>query len=82
MVNKEKLVKKLSDNTIKVELLPNKVKLLLLCDYCLIEKEETIPLKYKYKWIFKFINDLKKQFKQNLEEENKSWFTKYEVGVE
>ena len=82
MVNKEKLVKKLSDNTIKVELLPNKVKLLLLCDYCLIEKEETIPLKYKYKWIFKFINDLKKQFKQNLEEENTSWFTKYEVGVE
>lgn len=82
MVNKEKLVKKLSDNTIKVELLPNKVKLLFLCDYCLIEKEETIPLKYKYKWIFKFINDLKKQFKQNLEEENKSWFTKYELGVE
>lgn len=82
MVNKEKLVKKLSDNTIKVELLPNKVKLLLLSDYCLIEKEETIPLKYKYKWIFKFINDLKKQFKQNLEEENTSWFTKYEVGVE
>lgn len=82
MVNKEKLSQKLSDNTIKVELLPNKVKLLLLCDYCLIEKEETIPLKYKYKWIFKFINDLKKQFKQNLEEENTSWFTKYEVGVE
>lgn len=82
MVNKEKLVKKLSDNTIKVELLPNKVKLLLLCDYCLIEKEETIPLKYKYKWIFKFINDLKKQFKQNLEEENISWFTKYELGVD
>lgn len=82
MVNKEKLVKKLSDNTIKVELLPNKVKLFLLSDYCLIEKEETIPLTYKYKWIFKFINDLKKQFKQNLEEENTSWFTKYEVGVE
>lgn len=82
MVNKEKLVKKLSDNTIKVELLPNTLKLIFVNDYCLIEKEETIPLNYKYKWIFKFINDLKKEFKKNLEEENTSWFTKYEIGVE
>ena len=82
MINKEKLTKKLSDNTIKVELLPNKIKLTLLEDYCFIEKEEIIPLKYKYKWIFQFINDLKREFKKNLEQENTSWFTKYEVGVE
>ena len=82
MINKEKLLKRVNDNTIKVELLPNKIKLTLMCDYCLIEKEEIIPLKYKYQWIHKFIYDLKKEFKKNLEEENTSWFTKYEVGVE
>ena len=82
MINKEKLLKRVNDNNIRVELLPNKIKLTLVCDYCLIVKEEIIPLKYKYKWIHKFIYDLKKEFKRNLEEENTSWFTKYEVGVE
>ena len=82
MINKEKLLKRVNDTTIKVELLPNKIKLTLMCDYCLIEKEEIIPLRYKYKWIHKFIYDLKKEFKKNLEEENTSWFTKYELGVE
>ena len=82
MINKEKLLKRVNDNTIRVELLPNKLKLTLMCDYCLIEKEEIIPLKYKYQWIHKFIYDLKKEFKKNLEEENTAWFTKYEVGVE
>ena len=82
MINKEKLLKRVNDNTIRVELLPNKLKLILMCDYCLIEKEEIIPLKYKYQWIHKFIYDLKKEFKRNLEEENTAWFTKYEVGVE
>ena len=82
MINKEKLLKRVNDNSIKVELLPNKIKLTLMCDYCLIEKEEIIPLKYKYQWIHKFIYDLKKEFKRNLEEENTSWFTKYEIGVE
>ena len=82
MINKEKLLKRVNDTTIKVELLPNKIKLTLMCDYCLIEKEELIPLRYKYQWIHKFIYDLKKEFKRNLEEENTSWFTKYEVGVE
>ena len=82
MINKEKLLKRVNDTTIRVELLPNKIKLTLMCDYCLIEKEEIIPLKYKYQWIHKFIYDLKKEFKKNLEEENTSWFTKYEVGVE
>ena len=82
MINKEKLLKRVNDNTIRVELLPNKIKLTLMYDYCLIEKEEIIPLKYKYQWIHKFIYDLKKEFKKNLEEENTSWFTKYEVGVE
>ena len=82
MINKEKLLKRVNDNTIKVELLPNKIKLTLMCDYCLIEKEEIIPLRYKYQWIHKFIYDLKKEFKRNLEEENTSWFTKYELGVE
>ena len=47
MVNKEKLSKRMSDNNIKVELLPNKIKLTLMADYCLIEKEETIAIKYK-----------------------------------
>ena len=82
MINKEKLLKRVNDTTIKVELLPNKIKLTLMCDYCLIEKEEIIPLRYKYQWIHKFIYDLKKEFKKNLEEENTSWFTKYELGVE
>ena len=82
MINKEKLLKRVNDTTIKVELLPNKIKLTLMCDYCLIEKEEIIPLRYKYQWIHKFIYDLKKEFKRNLEEENTSWFTKYELGVE
>ena len=82
MINKEKLLKRVNDNTIRVELLPNKLKLTLMSDYCLIEKEEIIPLKYKYQWIYKFIYDLKKEFKKNLEEENTSWFTKYEIGVE
>ena len=82
MINKEKLLKRVNDNNIKVELLPNKIKLTLLDDCSLIEKEETIPSFYKYKWIHKFIYDLKKEFKRNLEEENTSWFTKYEVGVE
>lgn len=82
MINKERLLKRVNDNTIKVELLPNKIKLTLIADYCLIEKEEIIPLRYKYQWIHKFIYDLKKEFKRNLEEENTSWFTKYEVGVE
>ena len=82
MINKEKLLKRVNDNTIKVELFPNKIKLTLMCDYCLIEKEEIIPLRYKYQWIHKFIYDLKKEFKKNLEEENTSWFTKYEIGVE
>ena len=82
MINKEKLLKRVNDNTIRVELLPNKLKLTLMCDYCLIEKEEIIPLKYKYQWIHKFIYDLKKEFKRNLEEDNTSWFTKYELGVE
>ena len=82
MINKEKLLKRVNDTTIRVELLPNKIKLTLMCDYCLIEKEEIIPLRYKYQWIHKFIYDLKKEFKKNLEEENTSWFTKYEVGVE
>ena len=82
MINKEKLLKRVNDNTIKVELLPNKIKLTLMCDYCLIEKEEIIPLKSKYKWIHNFIYEIKKEFKRNLEEENTSWFTKYEIGVE
>ena len=82
MINKEKLLKRVNDNTIKVELLPNKIKLTLLDDCSLIEKEETIPSFYKYQWIHKFIYDLKKDFKRNLEEENTSWFTKYELGVE
>ena len=82
MINKEKLLKRVNDNTIKVELLANKLKLTLMCDYCLIVKEETLPLRYKYRWIHKFIYDLKKEFKRNLEEENTSWFTKYELGVE
>ena len=82
MINKEKLLKRVNDNAIKVELLQNKIKLTLMCDYCLIEKEETIPSFYKYKWIHNFIYDLKKEFKRNLEEENTSWFTKYEIGVE
>ena len=82
MINKEKLLKRVNDNTIKVELLPNKVKLTLLDDCSLIEKEEIIPSFYKYKWIHNFIYDLKKEFKRNLEEENISWFTKYEVGVD
>lgn len=82
MVNKEKLSKRFSDNTIKVELLPNKIKLTLMTDYCLIEKEEIIPLKYKYSLMVKTICDLKREFKKNLEQENTSWFTKYEVGVE
>ena len=82
MINKEKLLKRVNDNNIKVELLPNKIKLTLMSDYCLIEKEEIIPLRYKYQWIHKFIYDLKKEFKRNLEEENTSWFTKYEIGVE
>ena len=80
MINKEKLLKRVNDNTIRVELLPNKLKLTLMCDYCLIEKEEIIPLKYKYQWIHKFIYDLKKEFKRNLEEENTAWFTKYVLG--
>ena len=82
MINKEKLLKRVNDNNIKVELLPNKIKLTLLDDCSLIEKEETIPSFYKYKWIHNFIYDLKKEFKRNLEEENTLWFTKYEVGVE
>ena len=82
MINKEKLLKRVNDNNIRVELLANKLKLTLMCDYCLIEKEETLPLRYKYQWIHKFIYDLKKEFKRHLEEENTSWFTKYEVGVE
>ena len=82
MVNKEKLSKRMSDNNIKVELLPNKIKLTLMADYCLIEKEETIAIKYKYPLMVKTICDLKKEFKRNLEEENTSWFTKYEIGVE
>ena len=82
MINKEKLLKRVNDNAIKVELLPNKIKLTLLDDCSLIEKEETIPSFYKYKWIHKFIYDLTKEFERNLEEENTSWFTKYEVGVE
>ena len=82
MINKEKLLKRVNDNNIKVELLPNKIKLTLLDDCSLSEIEETIPLRYKYQWIHKFIYDLKKEFKRNLEEENTAWFTKYEVGVE
>lgn len=82
MINKEKLLKRVNDNNIRVELLPNKIKLTLIDDCSLIEKEETLPIKYKYKWIVNYIYDLKRDFKQNLEEENRSWFTKYEVGVE
>lgn len=82
MINKEKLLKRVNDNTIKVELLPHKLILTLIDDCSFIQKEETLPLRYKYQWIHKFIYDLKKQFKQNLEQENTSWFTKYEIGVE
>ena len=82
MINKEKLLKRVNDTNIKVELLPNKLILTLIDDCYFIQKEEIIPLRYKYQWIHKFIYDLKKQFKQNLEQENKSWFTKYEIGVE
>ena len=82
MINKEKLLKRVNDNTIKVELLANKVILTLIDDCSFIQKEETTPQFYKYQWIHKFIYDLKKEFKRNLEEENTSWFTKYEVGVE
>ena len=82
MINKEKLLKRVNDNSIKVELLPNKLILTLIDDCSFIQKEETIPLRYKYQWIHKFIYNLKKEFKKNLEEQNISWFTKYEVGVE
>ena len=82
MINKEKLLKRVNDNTIKVELLSNKLTLTLIDDCSFIQKEEIIPLRYKYQWIHKFIYALKKEFKRNLEEENSSWFTKYEVGVE
>ena len=82
MINKEKLLKRVNDNTIRVELLPNKLILTLVDDCSLIVKEEIIPLRYKYQWIHKFIYDLKKEFKRNLEEENTAWFTKYEIGVE
>ena len=82
MINKEKLLKRVNDTNIKVELLPNKLILTLIDDCSFIQKEEIIPLRYKYQWIHKFIYDLKKEFKKNLEEENTSWFTKYEVGVE
>ena len=82
MINKEKLLKRVNDTTIKVELLPNKLILTLIDDCSFIQKEEAIPSFYKYQWIHKFIYDLKKQFKQNLEQENTSWFTKYELGVE
>ena len=81
MINKEKLLKRVNDTNIKVELLPNKLILTLIDDCSFIQKEEIIPLRYKYQWIHQFIYDLKKQFKQNLEQENTSWFTKYEVGV-
>ena len=82
MINKEKLLKRVNDTTIKVELSPNKITLTLIDDCSFIQKEEIIPLRYKYQWIHKFIYDLKREFKRNLEEENISWFTKYEVGVE
>ena len=48
MINKEKLLKRVNDNTIRVELLPNKLTLTLVDDCSLIVKEEIIPLKYKY----------------------------------
>ena len=82
MINKEKLLKRVNDKSIKVELLPNKLILTLIDDCSFIQKEEIIPIRYKYQWIYKFIYGLKKEFKRNLEEENTSWFTKYEVGVE
>ena len=82
MINKEKLLKRVNDTNIKVELLPNKLILTLIDDCSFIQKEEIIPLRYKYQWIHKFIYDLKKEFKKNLEAANTSWFTKYEVGVE
>ena len=80
MINKEKLLKRVNDNTIRVELSPNKLTLTLMCDYSLIETAQIIPLKYKYRWIHKFIYALKKEFKRNLEEENTAWFTKYVLG--
>ena len=82
MINKEKLLKRVNDNSIKEELLHNKLILTLIDDCSFNQKEEIIPLRYKYQWIHKFIYNLKKEFKRNLEEENISWFTNYEVGVE
>ena len=82
MINKEKLLKRVNDNAIKVELSPNKITLTLIDDCSFIQKEEIIPLHYKYQWISNYIYDLKREFKRNLEEENISWFTKYEIGVE
>ena len=51
MINKEKLLKRVNDNTIKVELSPNKITLTLIDDCSFIQKEEIIPLRYKYQWI-------------------------------
>ena len=48
MINKEKLLKRVNDNNIRVELLPNKLILTLIDDCSLIVKEEIIPLRYKY----------------------------------
>ena len=82
MINKEKLLKRVNDNSIKVELVTKKVILTLIDDCSFIQKEEAIPLKYDYFWISNYIYFLKREFKKNLKEENTSWFTKYEVGVE
>ena len=38
MINKEKLLKRVNDNTIKVELLPNKLILTLIDDCSFIQK--------------------------------------------
>ena len=91
MINFNKLGKKLSNKTFNVWIYSHKYKNNLKNYYIVlniikrdyegiymyVEKETKITKQAKYKQIVKFVNNLKKEFKTNLLNENRDWFNLY-----